>query len=472
MTDGTGLATRRSALLPMALAVLAAGAARLWYLLSPVMQFSADEATTGIMVRDILGGRFYVFYAGQDYGGALEQYLEAAWFLGTRLPQNELTLRLPLVALSMASCALTWAVARQVYDDPVRPAVAAGLFAVSPWFNVIGSSTSFGFYAAGQCLLVAVVLAALHRRLAVTGLLAGLGLWTSPLILYALVPVLLWLLPTLRRDPRKWAALAGGTALGAAPLLGWLAVHRELPIPPEPAEASSIADRLGNLADPILRQYVGVTYSQTDGGLPVPLQYAVVLGLVLAYALAFRHRHGPAGLLLMVPPTVVVLYAASNSTWYVGTPRYLLVTYPLLAVGLAGLLRRWVLAVPALLGSAALCLGFFLPLAGGQTVATRDADLERVTDTLVAAGHTHVYADYWLAMPLQYLAGDRLTVATQGGVERFPAAQAEVAASADQVWVGSIYNDSADRVRGTLADRGIPYRTEQIGFVTVFYPLD
>ena len=41
------------------------------------MQFNADEATTGIMVRHILDGHGYVFYAGQDYGGALEQYLEA-----------------------------------------------------------------------------------------------------------------------------------------------------------------------------------------------------------------------------------------------------------------------------------------------------------------------------------------------------------------------------------------------------------
>ena len=41
---------------------------------------------------------------GQDYGGALEQYLEAAVYAVTRLPQNPLTLRLPLVAL----CCLAW----------------------------------------------------------------------------------------------------------------------------------------------------------------------------------------------------------------------------------------------------------------------------------------------------------------------------------------------------------------------------
>ena len=100
---GTGPVRRRS-LVPalVALAVLVTAAARLAYLLSPVMQFNADEATTGIMVRRILDGHGYVFYAGQDYGGTLEQYLEAAVYAVFRLPPNELTLRLPLVALCMA----------------------------------------------------------------------------------------------------------------------------------------------------------------------------------------------------------------------------------------------------------------------------------------------------------------------------------------------------------------------------------
>ena len=89
---------RRRTLLPwlVAAAVLVTAAARVAYLVSPVMQFNADEATTGIMVRRILAGHGYVFYAGQQYGGALEQYLEAAVYAVTRLPQNPLTLRLPL----------------------------------------------------------------------------------------------------------------------------------------------------------------------------------------------------------------------------------------------------------------------------------------------------------------------------------------------------------------------------------------
>ena len=114
---------RRRSLVPalVALAVLVTAAARLAYLLSPVMQFNADEATTGIMVRRILHGHGYVFYAGQDYGGALEQYLEAAVYAVFRLPQNELTLRLPLVALSLLTCGLVYLVGRDMLGDDVPP---------------------------------------------------------------------------------------------------------------------------------------------------------------------------------------------------------------------------------------------------------------------------------------------------------------------------------------------------------------
>ncbi|CAA9269057.1 MAG: hypothetical protein AVDCRST_MAG41-2842 [uncultured Corynebacteriales bacterium] len=466
-------ATGRAALVPVGLAVLLAGVLRLWYLLSPVAQFNADEATTGIMVREILAGRPYVFYAGQDYGGTLEQYLEAAAYLVLRLPENPVTLRLPLVALAMATCALTYLVAGRLFDDPVRPVLAAVLYAVGPWFNLIGSVTSLGFYAAGQFLSIAAVYCALRRQWLLTGLVAGLGVWTSPTALYVLVPVLGWLLPDLGRDRGRWGRLAAGTVVGAAPLLGWLALHRTLPIPPEPAEDSTIPQRLGNLVEPILREYVGVTYAHADGGLWLPLQVLAVAGLAAAYALAVVRRTGaggrrPADLLLAVPPVVAVLYALSNSTWYTGTPRYLLVTYPLLAIGVAALFRRLLPAVAVVVLSAVLCAGFFTRLPTSPTLAERDGALAAAADVLVAEGQPYVYANYWTATPLQYVAGDRLVVATVGGVVRFPRAQRAVDAAARPVYVGSGLDGSTERIRAALDRQRIPYRARTFDHVTVF----
>jgi hypothetical protein len=467
------------------LAVAACGAARLAYLLSPVMQFNADEATTGIMAREILHGREqYVFYAGQDYGGALEQYLEAAVYAVLRLPENPLTLRLPLVALTMATCGLVYLVAREVLTEG-RAVVAAGLYAVSPWFNVIGSVTSLGFYAAGPFLSLLALYGALRsardpRWLLPTGLAAGLAVWTAVTALYLLVPAFVWLVPVLARDARRWAAAAGGFALGAAPLLGWLAAHRRLPVPGDPAEETTVLDRLRNLGGPVVREYLGLSHTYGRGGLWLPVQVAIVLALVAAYVVALRRRgwllpflrgRGTAAdVLLAVPPVVLVLYAASDSTWYVGTPRYLALTYPVLAVGLAALVPPLArVAVPALAACAALAWTFFPTMAtGGSTTTQRDAVLREVADTLAAEGHTSVYANYWTAMPLQYAAGDRITVATLDGVHRFPAAQARVAADPAAVYVGSDHDGSTARIRADLDRRHLSYRTRRVAFVTVF----
>jgi 4-amino-4-deoxy-L-arabinose transferase-like glycosyltransferase len=489
MTVEVEAPARRRALVPWlaAAAVLATAAARLAYLLSPVMQFNADEATTGIMVRRILAGQPYVFYAGQQYGGALEQYLEAAVYAVLRLPQNPLTLRLPLVALCCLTCALVYRVGRDVFGGPGRALVAAGLYAVGPWFNVLGTVTSLGFYAAGQALGMAALWAALRadrgrRWLFGTGLAAGLGMWTAVTAAYVLVPVFGWLLPLLGRDLRRWAAVAGGFVLGALPLLGSLVVHRVPPVPQHPAEASSVSERLGNLVGPVLRQYVGVTYSHNDGGLWLPVQVLIVAGLAVAYLVAVVRRRGlvdllrgrvdrrrPGDLLLAVPPVVAVLYAASDATWYTGTPRYLDGTFPLLAIGLAALVpvRPWPVPAAAVAAYAALAFGFFPTIQPGDTDG-RDAVLRQVSAQLAADGETRVWAGYWTATPLQYAAGDRITVATAVGVRRFPDAQAAVERTPTPVYVGSDHDGTAAVFRAALDRAHVPYRARRIAFVTVF----
>ena len=489
MTTTAPAPPRRRTVLPwlVGAAVLVTAAARVAYLLSPVMQFNADEATTGIMVRRILAGHGYVFYAGQDYGGALEQYLEAAVYAVTRLPQNPLTLRLPLVALSCLTCLLVYRVGRDVLGDPRRALVAAALYAVGPWFNVIGTVTSLGFYAAGQALGMVALWCALRADrgrwwLAGTGLAAGLGVWTAATALYLLIPVLVWLLPVLRHDLRRWAALAGGFLVGVLPQLGSLLVHPVLPLPRDPAQSSTVLERLGHLFGPVLRQFAGVTYSHTEGGLPVPLQVLVVVGLAAAYVVAVVRRRGlvdflrgrvdrrrPGDLLLAVPPVVAVLYAASNATWYTGTPRYLVGLFPLLAIGLAALVpaRPWPVPAAVVAAAAALSVAFF-PSIQARDTSAQYATLRQVATQLAADGEDRVWAGYWTATPLQYAAGDRITVATAVGVRRFPEAQAVVERAPRSVYVGSDLDGTAAVFRTALDRRHVPYRARRFAFLTVF----
>jgi hypothetical protein len=489
--------SRRAAVL---VSLVVCGLARVLYLASSKVQFNADEASTGITVRRILHGHQYVFYAGQDYGGTLEQYLQAGTYFILRLPQNPLTLRLPLVALCVATCGLVYLVGLRVLPTPAHAIVAAFLFAVSPWFNVIGGVTSLGFYAAGAFTAVAVVYCALRIVdgssnqifwAAGLGFIAGLALWTDVATVYVLVPVAVWIVPAVRHSLRNLGALVGGFVIGALPLLGWFAVHHRLPVPPAPVQNSTIWQRLANLFGPVLREFIGVTYAHADGGLPLALQVILLVALLALYLFAlWQRRRGlrrlvtgrmdgraPADLLLAVPVVVVVAYAASNSTWYTGTPRYLMIVYPLFAIGLARLIprleRRAVVAagVALALVSAALSWGFFRnlgPTATNPALAQRDAVMRQVAARLEAQNERYVYADYWTAMPLQYIAGDRLDVAVCLGSKRFPDVQAAVAAQPSPVYVSSPLDGTDDPIGTALRSHHITFRQTQIGFVTIY----
>jgi hypothetical protein len=166
---------------------------------------------------------------------------------------------------------------------------------------------------------------------------------------------------------------------------------------------------------------------------------------------------------------VLLLWAASDATWYKDTPRYLVSTFPLLAIGLAALVpaRTRVLPGVAVVACAALSFGFFPRIADSHT-RRDEAVLRQVTTVLEAEHQTDVYAGYWTATPLQYVAGDRLVVATAIGVRRFPDAQAEVERSPSPVWVGSDHDGTTAVIRSALDRSGLPYRARRISFLVVF----
>ena len=477
--------------------VLVCGLCRLWYLTSSRVQFNADEAASGIMVRRIMHGHMYVFFPGQQYGGTLEAYLQAATYLIFRLPQDPLTLRLVLVALSMATCAVLYLIGLRVLPTPAHAAIAAMIYAVSPWFNVIGSVTSLGFYVAGQLTATAVIYCALRfgdatrdrgRWAFLVGLFGGLAAWTTVASIYVLVPVVLWIVPSLRRDLSRISQAIAGALLGGLPLWGWFVVHRQLPIPPKAVESSSIGQRLANLFGPVLREYVGVSYAHANGGLPFVLQILVVVALLSALAVViWRRRRGlagvlllrpahrsPADLLLAVPIVVVVAYAASDSTWYTGTPRYLMITYPIFAIAIAALLSRLTAMQTGVYGSlivltmALVSWGSFHRLVTNPSTAERERVLSEVSNFLDAEHESYVYGDYWTAMPLQYVAGNKLNVAVCVGSRRFPDTQTAVAEHTSPVFVSSPLDGSSDPIGTALKAHDIAFHETTIGFVTIY----
>ena len=219
-------------------ALLAGAAVRLWSLTTPALQLDGDQAVTGLMVDNILAGRSqYAFVAGQNYNGALEQWLQAAMYWALPLPRNGFTLRLVEVALMAAACWLTYAVGRRVLNSSWRAALAAVLMALAPYWTFAKGSHSDGAYPSALIVGLLSIYCALRlleeRRLrwaAAGGFLAGAVLWLGQTGIELLVPAALIALPVLARSARAWLVAAPAAAIGMAPSLAWSLRHHNFAV--------------------------------------------------------------------------------------------------------------------------------------------------------------------------------------------------------------------------------------------------
>ncbi len=179
--------------------------ARIWYLSHEPL--NADEAVVGLMARRILAGHASAFYWGQGYGG-VEPYLVAAlfWVAGP----SALVLRLTPVLLAVVSCLVLWRVARRLVRAPALAALAAAWLWAAPQSAVWNTTLEYGFR--GVTMVCGLVMLLLVLRvtsrsaptwdLVALGLVAGIGWWSSPEIVYFAVPGSLWLLAWICRGGR------------------------------------------------------------------------------------------------------------------------------------------------------------------------------------------------------------------------------------------------------------------------------
>ncbi|BEQ14369.1 discoidin domain-containing protein [Desulfoferula mesophila] len=213
-------------------------AVRLWLISCPSLsQVDYDEAVTGLMALDIIDGKHHILFWGQPYMGTLEAYLAALLF--KLFGPSTLMLRLALLVYGSAGVLALFALGRAAGGRRLG-FWAACLWSLPPLF------LSFqGVYVTGghlEAVVAGALLLAGACRLAFDpprreglwalglGVVGGLGLWSSLLILPLVAASVLglglarprWLLG---RGP--W--LAGlGLLVGVAPLLAWNAEHHWL----------------------------------------------------------------------------------------------------------------------------------------------------------------------------------------------------------------------------------------------------
>ncbi|HLI15928.1 MAG TPA: glycosyltransferase family 39 protein [Acidimicrobiales bacterium] len=420
---------------------------RLWALgRQPV---NSDEAVVGLMARQILHGHTYAFYWGQHYGG-VEPYVVAAFF--ALFGQSSFTLGIVPVVLDAVAALLVWRIGRRLFGPEVGVG-AALLFWVWPEVYVWQSTLEYGFRWAALVLCLAALLVALRvvdprprpgalarSEWLALGVLAGLGWWATPEVVYYLLPAAVVVLVELvrrrvRARPVDVALAAAGAVLGALPWLwdnvpGFASLH--LGVQPDPSVASH-----GN----ILRLHVlpmmlglqlpvsGRFLVGTDAGMA--LEYAAVLAGVVWLVTLVRRRQA----LVLVVFTVAFpfLYALSPVTWYWQDGRYGVFFAPvaaLLATSGACALAERLRALPGRrspadrrAGAAVLAVlaGLGLTLAAVAQVAPftpARADPARATWTtwhadplafllpvaraLEARGARRVYTGYWLAYTLTF----------------------------------------------------------------------
>jgi hypothetical protein len=490
--------TRGPALLAGA-AVLVDVVVRIWFLRSKYAQFSGDEAVTGVMVRRILDGGHYSFYAGQTYGGAGEAYLQALMYTVLPLHQDAFTLRLVLVALTAVTSVLVYLVGVRVLSRPWLAALAVLVYAFGSWFNIVGQVTSLGFYALSQTLPMGALYAALRqgdsprRRLwcAIFGACVGAAMWNAAVSVFLVLPALVWMLPVFWRRWRLLIPTVVGFVIGGAPLIRFILVYHALPLPSEKSK-TTILERLRALLGPVLRESLGLAYAhgvQTLSGVLVDL----IIGLlVAAYVIALVRRRllfalvtgnerdrRPGDVLLLTPIIVIPLYVLSANAWYTGTPRYLMPVFPALAIGIAALVPRGPRVVRAALGTVLVCavaassvqyLRTYRPSAAFPQPSRQDAVLEQVAAVLRADHIDNVYASYWTAMPLQYAAGDGLHVGVCSGPIRFPTLQPPTTGDIPVAYVSSTLG-TGDHIGPHLSASGVKFTTEKVGFVTIYRPI-
>ena len=454
--------------LALLLLSLIAALIRLWILgHTPV---NADEAIVGLMAQRILHGHFSAFYWGQDYGG-VEPYVVAAFF--AIFGQSPLALTLSASLLSGVAAILVWRIGIRIVPPPAAIS-AAVLSWVWPESTVWNSTRELGFRqitpVLGLCVLLQCLRIAQRSRdemdnrygdWVLLGLAVGVGWWSSPEIVYFLLPGAVVIFHRegnrrVARPAKKLAAAACGAAIGAIPWFvasiddHWGTLRRPIgsSIP-----GNTYGYRLGVFFSHVLPMILGLRVEGNGAWLGSPILgktlYAVALaGIVFALAVLTVNRR-QARFLVVFCATFPFLYALFPSAWFWNDGRYAVFLPPILALALVGAIWDLTSARTAkviVVGILALTVvstvvsfndGF--GALSSQKLLTGWRSNPNPSVTALAATLVHddvhaVYGSYWVAYDLQYLSGDQVTGFALDNV-RIPANARKVEGEARAAWV-------------------------------------
>jgi hypothetical protein len=416
----------------------------------PVHKYAADAdcLNGGLVALRILDGHLPVWYTPRR-AGALECYGHAAAFRAFG-PTREALAVAPLLSSSLAL--VVYAALVLPLLGPVAGPLAVLLFALPPPAYLFWTYMPNG-YPETMLLCLAILLAAERvrqapgddRRLAILGLLAGLGFWNSIQTLAATIPAFLLLLAA---RPRELARLRAAGVTAAALFLGalpWIAWNIVVPLGSfqsnfsvQPASGlRALGENARYLASYALPELVA-SVDPENGPNPASALARILGGPALlvwaaaalfaaaragaALARARRERSGDVLRELTLPfvaLTICALAVLSGAGGMRGlTVRYVLPAFFFLpaALALAAVAAARIGRLAGALAGAAVCTVlvfnvsvYFLPGSAPRRLweKRRDADSE-VIAFLGERGIEAVAGDYWNAYPVNFLSARRI----------------------------------------------------------------
>ena len=403
---------------------------------------NSDEAVGLLMAQSASHGHFYTFFWGQNYGGTFILILEAPLvaLFGLHLVVFRAT---DLVLLLIASLLLRSIALRFVSS---READMAALFLwLLPPSWVQWSGMEYVFWTTGIGFVLASVWCTLRWAetdealwLAGVGVSGGLALWSYPILMSLLLPVLVAVVWRLRRRPGAVVGLLLAMAAGLLPVIYSTLARGVFVLGLPLASHKTIVHRFGST---IVRVLPAVFLTHTplaNNGAALDL---VGLGLLIGVAcftlrrfLAFRrqrttatcgsttapvgnHRSQPAvvpvdlffalvGCTILLWPIILV---ASRVQGGVGDYRYGFIVIPPLCLIAAHLLNRFRLSLIGVGAAVAVTAVVASSWTGGFTAYHQSVSYKPIEKVLIREHRTHVFASYWIAYTLSFFSGETIT---------------------------------------------------------------
>jgi hypothetical protein len=473
----------------VALAAIVGAMLRVAVLVSPLGQTDSDEVVIGLMARHIGRDGYPAFYWGQHYGGTVELVPVALsqWLFGSSIA----ALRLPTMVLAVVSSVLVWRVGRLLLSP--RGAVVAGLLTwlgppAAVWFGVREQL----FYQPTVVIGLALALVVLGARedpsswrAPSAAFLVGLGLWTSPYVIFFLVALFGSSLPVVvravRRRPRPRASIVAAivvaAVVGAAPLLADIVVNDGAPLHATAGfpVVGTYWSRLGWFFTNGFPAGIGLretfTFHWIGGWFGVVAYLAVLILVGRGLWLGLRDLRWDAVGLAASPFLFAFIAFGTRQP----NLRYQFFLVPFVALVLARSLQgRWrhtssivaALVVTVALTVVGLARMIDISDNSGAFKLGHVGDLRPAERVLEAHGITDVFADYWVAYRITYDTNERIVAAPSAGTDRYRPYRDRVRGATRPAWVVE-QGTQLTALTATLDSQRIGYQVFPAGDVAV-----